>query len=137
MAEIVRKVDYFYALVGDKPGEARLLLEHLSEKGVNLIAFTAFPVGDGRTQVDFIPEDVQALQWAASEADIKLVGPKKVFLIQGEDRVGALHDHHLQLANAGVNVLAANGVADGRGGFGYVLWVKPEDIDKAAKALGA
>ena len=136
MAETVRKVEYFYATVSDKPGEGRRLLEHLSEKGVNLVAFTAFPIGGDRAQLDFFPENPKQLQKAAADAGITLVGPKKAFLIQGEDRVGALHEHHLKLSNAGINVHAANGVCNGSGRFGYVLWVKPEDYEAAARALG-
>ncbi len=136
MAETVRKVEYFYATVSDKPGEGRRLLEHLSEKGVNLVAFTAFPIGGDQAQLDFFPENPEQLQKAAADAGITLVGPKKAFLIQGEDRVGALHEHHLKLSNAGINVHAANGVCNGSGRFGYVLWVKPEDYEAAARALG-
>lgn len=135
MAEKVRIVEYFYAVVGDRPGEAQRLLEHLSEKGVNLLAFTAFPVGEGKSQLDFFPENSQLLREAAQDAGVELVGPKKAFLIQGDDRVGALHDHHLKLAHARINVHAANGVGDGTGRFGYILWVKPEDFTKAADAL--
>ena len=137
MAESVRVVDYFYATVGDRPGEGRRLLEHLSEKAVNLVAFTGFPSGGGRAQLDFVTDDVSALHEAAADAGIDLVGPKKALLIQGDDRVGALHDAHLRLANAGVNVHAANGVTDGSGRYGYVIWVKPEEFDLAARALGA
>jgi hypothetical protein len=133
----VRKIDYFYAKVGDRPGEGRRLLEHLSEKGVNLMAFTAFPTGGGESQIDFLPESPTLLQSAARDAGIDLVGPKRAFLIQGQDRVGALHHHILKLANAGVNVTAANGVVDGSGRFGFVLWVKPDDYDRAAASLGA
>jgi hypothetical protein len=39
----------------------------------------------------------------------------------------------LQLA--GVNVYAASGIADGHGSFGYVVYVRPEDFDRAAGAL--
>ena len=70
MAETVRRVEYFYATVEDKPGEGRRLLEHLSEKGVNLVAFTAFPVGAGRSQLDFFPESAELLQKAAADAGI-------------------------------------------------------------------
>jgi hypothetical protein len=101
-----------------------------------LVNFTAFPTGSGKAQLDFIPENVGKLQQAAEEAGIPLVGPKLAFLIQGQDRLGVLVEYHLRLADAGVNVYAANGTTDGRGGFGYVLWVRPEDYDKAAKALG-
>lgn len=136
MAETVRKVEYYYATVSDKPGEGRRLLEHLSEKGVNLVAFTAFPIGGDQAQLDFFPENPEQLQKAAADAGITLVGPKKAFLIQGEDRVGALHENHLKLSNAGINVHAANGVCNGSGRFGYVLWVKPVDYEAAARALG-
>ena len=136
MDETIRRVEYFYATVEDKPGEGYRLLEHFKEKGVNLVAFTAFPLGAGRSQLDFFPVTNEELQRAATEAGITLVGPKKAFLIQGEDKPGALVEHHQRLSNAGINVYAANGVSDGSGGLGYVLWVKPEDYEKAAGALG-
>jgi len=136
MAETIRKVEYFYATVEDKPGEGSRLLQHFSEKGVDLFAFTAFPLGDGRSQLDFFPESAGELLKAAMDAGLTLVGPKKAFLIQGDDRVGALVEHHLRLSSAGINAHAANGVSDGSGRFGYVLWVKPEDFEKAAQALG-
>ena len=66
---------------------------------------------------------------------ISIIGPKKAFLIQGEDRVGALYDFHLKLSNAGINIYASNGVVDGTGRFGYVIWVNPDDYKAAAKAL--
>jgi hypothetical protein len=136
MPEKARIVEYFYARVRHSPGEGRRLLEHLSEKGVNLIAFTGFPAGEDLAQLDFFPEEVEALKSAAADAGIELVGPRKAFLIQGDDRLGALHDYHLRLANAGVNVHAANGVVDGEGRFGYIIWVKPAEFDRAARALG-
>jgi len=129
-------VDYFYSTVEDRPGEGRRLLEHLSEKGVNLIAFTAFPAGGGRTQLDFVPESAEVLRSATDDAGISLVGPKKAFFIQGDDRIGALHQFLLILDNAGINVRAANGACSGMGGFGFILWVAPEDFDEAARAFG-
>lgn len=137
MPSSVREVEYYYALIADKPGEARKLLEFLSEKAVNLIALTMFPVAGGQTQLDFFPDNPEILKQAATDANFKLVGPKKAFIIQGEDRVGALYEFHLKLSNAGVNIHASNGVVDGSGRFGYVIWVNPADYAKAAKALRA
>jgi hypothetical protein len=34
-----------------------------------------------------------------------------------------------------VNVYNSTGVTDGRGGFGYLIYVRPEDIDRAAHVL--
>lgn len=136
MAETIKDVEYFYATVEDKPGEASRLLQHFNKEGVNLVALTAFPLGDGRSQIDFFPESPDKLLEAAINAGLTLIGPKKAFLIQGEDRTGALVEHHLKLSNAGINVHASNGVCDGSGRFGYILWVKPEDYEKAARVLG-
>ena len=136
MGETVRRVEYYYALVSDKPGEGRRLLEYLSEKSVNLIAFTAFPLGYGKAQFDFVTEDSDKLKLAADDAGIKLIGPKKAFVIQGENRIGALIEHHLNLSNAGISVYAANGITSGDGRFGYIFWVDPKDYDRAAEVLG-
>ena len=135
VATTVKEVEYYYALVADEPGEARKLLEFLSERTVNILALTAFPVGDGKSQIDLIPSDPHLLKRAAQDAGIPLVGPKKAFLIQGSDRIGALYDFHLKLSNAGVNIFACNGVVDGTGRFGYVVWVDPKDYEEAGIAL--
>jgi hypothetical protein len=136
MPELVRRIEYYYAEVANKPGEGRKLLEFLSAHGVNLVAFTAFPIGKDRAQLDFVPEDLDKLRKAAEEAGLKLQGPKKAFMVQGEERTGILIEYHLRLSDAGVNVHAANGCSGGRGRFGYIMWVKPEDYEKAAKTLG-
>ena len=136
MAETARIVEYYYVTAGNKPGEARRMLEHLSERGVNLLALTCFPLGADQAQIDFFPDDAEQLQKAAADAGVNLFGPKKAFLIQGEDRVGALHEHLLRLANAGINIHASNGVCSGDGKYGYVLWVRPQDFEAATQALG-
>ncbi len=137
MSITVHEVEYYYALAKNKPGEAKRLLEFLSEKNVNLLAFTAFPVDDEESQLDFFPTDPDLLKKAAEDAGIPLVGPKRAFLIQGEDRIGALYDLHLKLSNEGINVHASNAVVDGTGRFGYIIWVKNEEYRKASEALKA
>jgi hypothetical protein len=135
MPSNVKEAEYYYSIVADKPGEARKLLEFLSEKEVNLLALTVFPVSEEQSQIDFFPADPEILKKAAEDAGIPLIGPKKAFLIQGEDQVGALYDFHLKLSNAGINIHASNGVVDGTGRFGYVIWVNPDDYEKASEAL--
>jgi len=136
MGVTIKKAEYYYAIVEDKPGEARKLLEFCSAYSVNLINYTAFPVGEKLSQLDFFPEDTEKLKLAAQEAGIDLYGPKWAFLIQGDERISVLVEYHLRLADAGINVRAANGTSDGRGGFGYIVWVNPNEYDEAAKALG-
>jgi hypothetical protein len=135
MISSVRDVEYFTMIVADRPGEARKLLEFLSEKMVNLLALTAFPLGGGESRIDLFPENPDRLKQAAGDADVSLTGPRRAFLVQGDDKIGALYDIHLKLSNAGINVHACNGVVDGTGRFGYVVWVDAADHEGAGEVL--
>ena len=135
MADIIRKVDYFKALVENKPGEGARILSALRAEGINLLFFTGFPRGR-KAQLDFIPEDGPAFRRAAKKAGLP-VTRKTAFLIQGEDRPGVIAGIVAKLADAGVNITALDAVAAGGGRYGAILWVKPAEVRKAAKALGA
>jgi hypothetical protein len=136
MAETIRQVDYFYVMAPDKPGEAARMLEHLKRSGINLLAFSGFPGKGQQAQLDFIPENAQAFRDVARQAKWKLKGPKKGFLIQGDDRVGAVADLLRKLADAKINVTATDAVCAGAGRYGVILWVKPRDVGRAGKAFG-
>jgi len=136
MTDTVRRVQYFYVEAPDKPGEGAKLLTMLKEAGVDLLAFSGFPKGR-RAQIDFIPADPAAFRAAARKAKLKLVGPKTGFLVQGEDRPGAVAEFMAKLADAKINVTALDAVAAGSGRYGAILWVKPGDVTKAARVLGA
>lgn len=136
MADKVRRVDYYYAEVPDQPGEGARIFQKLKEAGVNLLSFNAFPGVANRAQIDFVPENSEAFAKAAKGAGITLSAKKQALFVQGPDRVGAAADILKRLADAKINVRAANGCAAERG-FGIVVWVKPEDFQAASKALGA
>ncbi len=136
MADRVRRVQYFYIMAPDKPGEGAGALRVLRDAGVNLLAFSGFPAGR-RSQLDFVPEDPAAFRAAAKKARWKVTGPKVAFVVEGEDRPGAVAEILGKLAEAKVNVTATDAVCAGAGRFGVLLWVKPRDVNKAAKALGA
>ena len=136
MAEIAQRLPYFYIEAPDKPGEGARALGVLKQAGVNLVAFSGFPKGR-KSQLDFVPSDPAAFRQAAKQAKWKVVGPKTCFVIQGEDRVGALADILAKLAGAKINVTATDAICTGDGRFGVLLWVKPRDVNRAAKALGA
>src|SRR5258705_13888845 len=90
MSDTIRPVDYFYVTVADKPGEGLRVLSELRREGVNLLSFLAFPAGRGKSQVDLIPEDVELLKKAAKSGGLKLSDRKRAFLVQGDDRPGAV-----------------------------------------------
>jgi hypothetical protein len=135
MALEVHKVAYFSTTVKDQPGQAFNVLSQLAAAGVNLFAFVAIPLGPESAQFTFFPEQVETLQRAAPRAGLILDGPHSAILIQGDDHVGALADVHSKLRLAQINVYAATCVTDGRGTFGYILYLRPGDIAPALDAL--
>lgn len=137
MDDTVRRVEYLYATVADTPGAGDQILSTLRDSGVNLLAYLGFPAGEGQSQLDLVPEDTASLRNAADRAEIQLSGPKWAFLVDGEDRTGAVADTTAKLAQAGINITAAAAVAAGAGRYGMILWVAPADYEKAASALGA
>src|SRR5437899_9645196 len=89
MADTIRRVSYYYTTIPDKPGEGKRLLDVLRSAGVNLLALHAFPSAR-KAQVDFVPSDAAVFEAAAKGAKLKLSKPKTAFLVDGDDRVGAL-----------------------------------------------
>jgi hypothetical protein len=132
----LRRVDYFYTTTEADPATAWQLLTRLADQKVNLLAFAAVPMGPARTQLTLFPEDDRRLVEAAHEAGLALDGPHPAILAQGDDELGALASVHEKLAEAHVHVYASTGVTDGRGSYGYVIYVRPEEFEKAALALG-
>jgi hypothetical protein len=135
MAEAVRELEYFYVEVPNKVGEGAKVLRALKEAGVNLTAFSGFPAGR-RAQLDFFPADPAAFKKVARMNRWKVVGPKRGFLIQGDDRVGTAADVVGKLADANINVIAVDAVCV-NGRYGALCWVAPRDQKKASQLLGA
>ena len=136
MADTIRKIDYYYIEVPDKPGESLRTLSILKKVGVNLLAFCSFPIGSGRSQIDLVPEELEAFRDAAGEIPQRLSDRKAAFLIQGEERIGAAAEYFEKLATKEINVVASQVISAGDGRWGMILWVKPTDFDRASKALG-
>jgi hypothetical protein len=137
MADRVRRVNYVYLMVPNRPGQGARITDELREAGVNLLAYTAFPTRGGRAQVDLIAEDLGAIRRIARRNGWRLSDARKGFLVQGDDRVGAVHNHLKKLAEQKINVTAADAVTAGKGRYGMLLWVRPKDYARAAAALRA
>jgi hypothetical protein len=83
-----------------------------------------------------VPQDAGALRRTAEKAGLPLAGPKRAFLIQGDDRVGAVADVTRRLSEARINITAAAAVSARGGRYGMILWVALGDYETAAKAQG-
>jgi hypothetical protein len=137
MPDQVRQVGYCYLTVPSRPGHGARVLAALKDAGVSLTAYSGFPVRGGKAQIDLVSTDMGAIARVARKEKWRLSPAKRGFLIQGDDRLGAVHRHLAKLAAAKVNVTAADAVTAGRGRYGMILWVKPKDYGRAARALGA
>lgn len=136
MTDTIRRVEYCYVTVPDKPGAGLRVLSPLKEAGVNLLAYLGFPSARGKAQIDLVLENSAALKRVAATAGLKLSRVKRTFLIQGDDRAGAVADVMGKLAEARINVTASAAASAGAGRYGMIVWVPPTTYEKAAKALG-
>lgn len=135
MAFSMKQVNYFYLTVHDLPGEAYNMLSQLAGLGIDLAAFSAVPIGPNTTQLAVFPRDEDRLRIEARRAGIEMDGPHPAIIVQGDDELGAVAQLHEKLYRANVNVYAATGVADGRNSFGYIIYIRPEQLGAAMEAL--
>jgi hypothetical protein len=135
IAYTIRPVDYFYVNVRDELGAAYRVLSALAARGVNLLAFTAVPSGPSLAQFTLFPDDANKLIAEAREAQIPVDGPHHALLVQGDDELGALASVHERLFEAGIDVYASSGVTDARKAFGYVVYVREDQFQRAVEAL--
>ena len=133
--DTIRRADYFSVEVPNKIGEGARLLSALRDAGINLTAFTAFPSGR-RAQIDFVPHDTAAFKAAARKLRIQVSPRKTVFIVEGDDRPGAIAEICEKLAAAGINMIAMDAASAGNGRYAGMFWVAPGDARKAAKVLG-
>jgi hypothetical protein len=137
MADRVSKVSYCHLDVPSRSGQGAQVLAALAEAGVDLQAFSGFPRGAGKAQVDLVTSDLARVRRIAARRGWRLSPTKRAFLVQGDDRVGAVARHLNKLAARRINITAADAVSAGKGRWAMILWVKPRDYARAARALGA
>lgn len=137
MPTTIRKVNYVYVTVASKPGESARILEALRDANVNLLAFSGFPQGRNKAQIDLVTDDLAGLKAVAARRKWKLSRTKRAFLGQGTDEVGAAVAPLATLGAAKINIIAADVISAGQGRFGMLFWVEPRHYNRAAKLLGA
>jgi hypothetical protein len=137
MADRIRKVAYCYTRVPSRAGNGAKMLESIKGEDINLLAFSGFPAGGGKAQLDFIAENTNGLRRLARQNGWRISKTKKAFLVTGGDSMGAVYKHVKKLAEKRINVTAADAVCAGKGRYGMILWVKPKDYGRAARALKA
>jgi hypothetical protein len=136
MVDTVRKVEHFSTLVPNRPGQAFMVLSTLVSAGVDLLACTGTQRGR-RAQIEVVPDDSAKLRRAARKAGLEFESCRTGYLIRGKDRPGALASHLAKLAGKQVNVTGIDALTAGRGRWGAIIWVDPEDVARATQVLRA
>ena len=136
MAITIRKAAYFSMHIANRAGQGAHVLKGLHDAGVDLRAFSGFP-HSGRAQVDFVPYDAGQFLRAARKLGLKVGKRKTGFIAQGDGKSGMIAAICGKLAAARINMVAMDAVTIGRKGAGAIFWVKPKDVGRASRALGA
>jgi hypothetical protein len=136
LPDAIRRIDYYYVSVPDKPGEGARILSALHQAGINLLGVSAFPHGARKSQLDLIPDDSASLAKAAKSAGLMLSKKKSGFLIQGEDRPGVIRHHEQARPSEGQHHVGASFLRRRPSVWRHALG-QAGDLRKAAKALAA
>ena len=136
MPDTVRKVEYFSVLVPNKPAQAFTVLSTLVSSGINLLACSGTERGR-RAQIDVVPDDIRRFRAVVKKAGLEFTPEKTGFLVQGNDRPGALAEHLRVLGDNAINVTGIDSISAGQGRWGAIIWVDDDAVRRAARVLGA
>lgn len=132
MGHSIRQVTAVVLQLEDRVGVLHEVLCVLGDAGVNMLAI-ASQRRQG-TALMAIPEDVNAVRELARSRGVSLQS-RQVFLIEGDDRVGALCEITRAIAEAGITIedIAALSAAKR---YAAVLTFADADLEVAGRALG-
>jgi hypothetical protein len=132
----IKKVEYYNITVDGNAVEGYKLLAVFASVGVNLLAFKAAPFEHMCTRFSLFPDNSLKMKDGAKKAGLDLDGPYYALIVKGyDDESGECANIHEKLSQAGINVYESSGIANIKGSYGVILYLKPEDCEKAMMAL--
>jgi hypothetical protein len=136
MALDIEKVEYYNITVDGNAAEGFKLLAVFAGVGVNLLAFKAVPVMPKCTRFSLFPDDSIKMNEGAKKAGLNLEGPHSALIVKGyDDESGECATIHEKLFHAGIDIYESGGIANIKGSYGVILYIKQEDCEKALAAL--
>ena len=109
MAYKVKKVSYCYVKMSSRAGQGAKVLSALRDAGINLLAFSGFPVKGGKSQIDLVSDNIAGIRKVAKANGWRLSKAKKGFLVQGSDEIGSVQKVINRLAEKNISSLQRTG----------------------------
>ncbi len=132
MGHSIRQVTAVVMQVEDEVGVLHQVLRTLRDAGVDMLAIAS--QRRRGTALMAIPEDVGNVRQLAAERGVALQ-TRQVFLVEGNDRVGALCDITEAITEAEINIEDVAALSAGKR-YTAVLTFADADLEAAAEALG-
>jgi hypothetical protein len=136
MADAIRQFEYHYVILQDDKETAAGVLRALCSLGTRLLAFSSFPHGKGRTQLDLVAEDASAVAHLLEGMGFAVSEKKSGFLVRVDGGPCAVSAALDKLERARIPIVSVQAVSMRDAPCGALLWVKPEDVERAAEVLG-
>jgi prephenate dehydratase len=128
-----QRVTYFKTNLEDKPGALLAVARELKSKNLDLVGLWGFTTTPGQSELYVVAKNPEKLRKAwTGRGYQESIG----FYVKGTDKTGALVKSLEAILQGGINMSTLGAVAV-RGNYGCLIWVKQEDVEKAAKVLGA
>jgi len=125
----IRRQSTFIVKGAASAGVMSNVAAHLRDMGLNNVGLWGFNRGS-ESEIHVIPEDpIKARTFLRDAVE------KPVFLVFGNDRIGALCPVVDAISKAGINLEAMAALAVG-GRLGICIWPQDGDAERVAKALG-
>jgi len=133
MAQKASRVTALEVTVEDRPGMLAKVMTEARDAGLEFRSVVAW-TEQGKGVICGVPMDLQQALSVATGAPYQVQQVEMIW-VEGDDERGALVGVAERIAAAGISIEAMH-VSAVAGKFAGTIFLKPEDMDQAAKALG-
>lgn len=128
MALKVSQSTYFSVSAEDRPGELAQFMVNLREHGLDLAGLWGFSLGDSKAQIIIVAKDPERFREIVSSTTLRVMEGECVRL-EGDDRVGILHEVLSRIAGENINIHAIDAVSVDKN-FACYLWSDENRLDE-------